>query len=103
MKKILFILLSLILVVGCNKSNESKIEESQTKNEQLQTIIITSDNIQYNIKWNNYDNPVDIRIVTLSKDGESHDYVVANNYIGRAGGLDIDHWPGCKCMKDSIK
>jgi len=103
MKKILFILLSLIFVVGCNKSNESKIEESQTKNEQPQTKIITSDNIQYNIKWNSYDNPVDIRIVTLSKDGESHDYVVANNYIGRAGGLDIDHWPGCKCMKDSIK
>jgi len=100
MKKILFILLSLILFVGCN---ESKIEEFQTKNEQPQTKIITSDNIQYNIKWNSFDSPVDIRIITLSKDGESHDYVVANNYIGRAGGLDIDHWPGCKCMKDSIK
>lgn len=100
MKKILFILLSLILLVGCN---ESKIEESQAKNEQPQTIIINSDNIQYNIKWHSFDSPVDIRIITLSKDGESHDYVVANSYIGRAGGLDIDHWPGCKCFKDSIK
>ena len=100
MKNVLFILLSLILVVGCN---EPKIEESQTKNEQPQTIIINSDNIQYNIKWSSFDSPVDIRIITLSKDGVSHDYVVGVSYVGRAGGIDIDHWPSCKCMKDSIK
>ena len=48
MKKILFILLSLILLVGCN---ESKIEESQTKNEQPQTIIINSFIIFININY----------------------------------------------------
>ena len=94
MKKILFIL-SLVLLVGCNDQN---IKESQTKNELPQTTVIKSDNIQYDIKWDN--NDVDIRIVTLSKDGETHDYVVATSYVYKSGGIDIDHWPGCKCFKN---
>ena len=96
MKKILFIL-SLVLFVGCN----GQLNENQSKHEQPQTTIIKSDNIQYDIKWDN--NDVDIRIVTLSKDGESHDYVVATSYVYKGGGIDIEHWPGCKCFKDSIK
>jgi len=96
MKKILFIL-SLVLFVSCGQ----EIQENQSKNEQPQTTVIKSDNIQYNIKWDN--NDVDIRIVTLSKDGESHDYIVATSYVYKGGGIDIEHWPGCKCFKDSIK
>lgn len=92
MKKILFIL-SLILFIACNR----KDGESFTINEIVNPH--DSTNIQYNIKWNSFTSAVDIRIVTLSKDGETHDYVIVNNYIGRAGGLDIDHWPGCKCFK----
>ena len=97
MKKILFIL-SLILFIGCcNHSDNSEQTDKLTINK----VVNTSDstNIQYNIEWHNIYNPVDIRIITLSKDGETHDYVVANNYIGRAGGLDIEHWEGCKCLK----
>ena len=96
MKKILFIL-SLILLISCGTS----IKETQSKNEQPQTTIIKSDNIQYNINWGN--NEVDIRIITLTKDGESHDYVVATSYVYKSGGLDIDHWPGCKCKSNNIK
>ena len=93
MKKILFIL-SLILFFGCGGS----VKENQSKHEQPQTTIIKSDNIQYDIKWDN--NDVDIRIVTLSKNGESHDYVVATSYVFKSGGLAIDHWAGCKCFKN---
>ena len=46
-------------------------------------------------------NDVDIRIVTLSKDGESHDYVVATSYVYKSGGLSIDHWAGCKCKSNN--
>lgn len=93
MNKILFIL-SLVLLISCGQ----EIQENQSKNEQPQTTVIKSDNIQYNIKWNN--NDVDIRIVTLSKGGESHDYVVATSYVYKAGGIAIDHWQGCKCFKN---
>jgi len=93
MKKILFIL-SLILFFGCGGS----VKENQSKHKQPQTTIIKSDNIQYDIKWDN--NDVDIRIVTLSKNGESHDYVVATSYVYKSGGLAIDHWAGCKCFKN---
>ena len=96
MKKILFIL-SLVLLISCN--GKSSVKENQSEYEQPQTTIIKSDNIQYNIKWSTYDNPVDIRIITLSKDDEIHDYVVANDYIGRGGGISIEHWAGCKCLK----
>ena len=93
MKKILFIL-SLVLLISCGQ----EIQENQSKNVQPQTTVIKSDNIQYDIKWNN--NDVDIRIVTLSKNGESHDYVVATSYVYKSGGLAIDHWAGCKCFKN---
>lgn len=95
MKKILFIL-SLVLLVACGGNENKSFTLNEVRNPQ------DSSNIQYNIKWDNINSsPVDIRIVTLiDKNGESHDYVVANNYIGRAGGLDIDHWPGCWCFKD---
>lgn len=101
MKKILFIL-SLILLIGCNQSNHYEKTDEFTKNK----VVNSSDstNIQYNIVWDNINySPVDIRIITLCKDGETHDYVVANNYIGRAGGLDIEHWEGCKCKSNNIK
>ena len=45
MKKILFIL-SLVLLISCGK----EIQENQSKNEQSQTTVIKSDNIQYDIK-----------------------------------------------------
>ena len=98
MKKILFIL-SLVLFIGCEVK-----EPKETVNEFTRSSVINStdsSNIQYNITWDNISySPVDIRIVTLKKNDETHDYVVANNYIGRAGGLAIDHWPGCKCFKN---
>ena len=95
MKKILFIL-SLVLFVGCN----GQLNENQSKNEQPKTTVIKSDNIQYNIEWDNINySPVDIRIITLSKDGESHDYIVATSYVYKGGGIAIEHWPGCKCFK----
>ena len=92
MKKILFIL-SLIVLVSCNNGQT----DNQFKHEQPQTILIQSDNIQYNINWKH--NDVDIRIITLTKDGNSHDFVVATSYVYKGGGIDINHWPGCKCMK----
>jgi len=98
MKKILFIILSLILFINCKHSTNYENTDAFTINK----VVNSSDstNIQYNIEWDNINySPVDIRIITLSKDGETHDYVVANNYIGRAGGLDIEHWEGCKCLK----
>ena len=93
MKKILFILI-LVLFVGCN----GQLNENQSKHEQPQTTVIKSDNIQYDIKWDY--NDVDIRIVTLLKDGEIHDYVVATSYVYKGGGIAIDHWSGCKCFKN---
>ena len=102
MKKLLFIL-SLILFIGCNDYKHSDNNSEQTNELTINKTVNSSDstNIQYNIKWDNINHsPVDIRIITLSKDGETHDYVVANNYIGRAGGLDIEHWAGCNCFKN---
>ena len=93
MKKILFIL-SLVLLISCGK----EFQENQSKNEQSQTTVIKSDNIQYDIKWGN--NNVDIRIVTLSKDGETHDYVITSLIVYKGGGISIDHWAGCKCFKN---
>jgi len=93
MKNIL-LLLSLVLLIGCGQG----VQENQSKHEQPQTTVIKSDNIQYDIRWDN--NDVDIRIVTLSKDGESHDYVVATSYVYKSGGLAIDHWAGCKCLEN---
>lgn len=92
MKKILFIL-SLIVLVSCNSCQT----DNQFKHEQPQTTLIKSDNIQYDINWNS--NDVDIRIITLTKDGDSHDFVVATSYVYKGGSIDINHWPGCKCMK----
>lgn len=98
MKKFFVLVFSCLILFGCG-SNEQK----ETVNEFTRSSIINSmdsSNIQYNIQWDNINySPVDIRIITLKKNGETHDYVVANNYIGRAGGLSIDHWPGCKCFK----
>ena len=97
MKKIFILLFSCLILFGCNSNDINNVNEF-TRNSVVNSK--DSSNIQYNIAWDNINySPVDIRIITLSKDGESHDYVVANNYIGRAGGLDIDHWPGCKCFK----
>ena len=78
MKKVLFIIFSLILLIGCK-------EENQTTNEQ-------SNNIQYHSTFNSgRETATDIRIITLTKDGRTHDYVVANNISGRAGGIAIEH------------
>ena len=100
MNKILILIFSILILFGCNSNNSSN-----NVNEFTRSSIINSDdssNIQYNITWDNINySPVDIRIITLKKDAEIHDYVVANNYIGRAGGLAIDHWAGCKCLKNN--
>lgn len=97
MKNILILLFSCLILFGCQSNDHYNVDQF-TRNAVVNST--DSSNIQYNIEWDNINfSPVDIRIITLTKDGESHDYVVANNYIGRAGGLDIDHWPGCKCFK----
>lgn len=99
MKKFFVLVFSCLILFGCGSK-----EQTETVNEFTRSSVINSrdsSNIQYNIEWDNINySPVDIRIITLKKDGEIHDYVVANNYIGRAGGLSIDHWPGCKCFKN---
>lgn len=95
MKKFLFILI-LILFISCGQKSP---EQNQSKNEQPQTTIIKSDNIQYDIIWNKYSN-VDVRIITLTKDNETHDYVVASSYVGRGGGISTEHWAGCKCVNN---
>lgn len=97
MKKILFIL-SLFCLISCDNQ---VINDNQSNNKQPQTTVIKSDNIQYDIKWGN--NNVDVRIITLSKDGETHDYVITSLIVYKGGGISTDHWAGCKCMKDSIK
>ena len=102
MKKFFVLVFSCLILFSCG-TKESQ-EPKGTINEFTRNSVINSadsSNIQYNIAWDNINySPVDIRIVTLKKNGETHDYVVANNYIGRAGGLSIDHWPGCKCFKN---
>lgn len=90
MKKILFIL-SFILFISCNCGHQ-KVSQAGVQPEIAQ---ITEDNIQYDIEWKN--NNVDVRIVTLEKNGIKHDYVVATSYVGRAGGISIEHWEGCDC------
>ena len=101
MKKFFVLVFSCLILFSCGPK-----EQTETVNEFTRSSAINStesSNIQYNIKWDNIEyTPVDIRIVTLKKDDEIHDYVVANSYItGRAGGLVIDHWPGCKCLKNN--
>lgn len=100
MKKFFVLVFSCLILFGCGSS-----EQKETVNEFTRNSVINSQdssNIQYNIDWDNINySPVDIRIVTLKKGDEIHDYVVANNYIGRAGGLSIDHWAGCKCLKNN--
>ena len=91
MKKILFIL-SFILFISCD-CDISKVSQDcvQPENEQL-----TKDNIQYGIIWSS--NNVDVRIITLEKNGIKHDYVVAASHIPNGtGGISIEHWKGCKC------
>ena len=84
MKKILFIFFSLIMFVGCNNDK--------------QTIDEPSNSIQYYSAFNSDRlNATEIRIITLTKDGKTHDYVVANNRAGRGGGIAIVHWEGCAC------
>ena len=98
MKKFFVLVFSCLILFGCGPK-----EQKETVNDFTKSFVINStnsSNIQYNIKWNTYDNPVDIRIITLSKDDETHDYVVANDYIGRGGGISIEHWAGCKCFKN---
>lgn len=91
MKKILFIL-CFILFVSCECSSP-KISNVCVQPEIGQ---ITKDNIQYDINWNH--NNVDVRIITLEKNGIKHDYVVATSYIVRGGGgISIEHWEGCNC------
>lgn len=100
MKKFFALVFSCLILFSCGTK-----EQKETVNEFTRSSVVNSgdsSNIQYNIKWDNIDySPVDIRIVTLKKDGEIHNYVVANNYIGRAGGLSISHWAGCKCLKNN--
>ena len=94
MKKILFIL-SFILFNSCDYGHQEVSDVSvQPEIEQ-----ITKDNIQYHIKWkpNEVFNSVDIRIVTLEKNGIKHDYVIVTSYVGRGGGISIEHWEGCEC------
>jgi len=103
MKKILLTLLVVILFSCCGNRENQEVNANGNSFTRFEvTDTKDSTNIQYNIHWFeiNY-SPVDIRIITLKKDGETHDYVVANNYIGRAGGLAIDHWVGCKCLKNN--
>ena len=100
-KKILFIL-SLILFINCDCSHQEVSDVFvQPSNISVQPEIeqITKDNIQYHIKWkpNEVFNSVDVRIVTLEKNGIKHDYVIATSYVGRGGGISIEHWEGCEC------
>lgn len=90
MKKILFIL-SFILFISCDRIHQ-EVSKVCVQPEIGQ---ITEDNIQYDVKWKA--NNVDIRIVTLEKNGIKHDYVVATSYIIRGGGISIEHWEGCEC------
>lgn len=95
MKKFFVLVFSCLVLFSC----EPKVTVNEfTRNSAINSA--DSSNIQYNITWHDIiSSPVDIRIVTLKKNGETHDYVVANNYIGHGGGLAIDHWPGCECFK----
>lgn len=98
MKKFFVLVFSCLVLFGCGSNEQKEIVNEFTRSSIINSM--DSSNIQYNIQWDNINySPVDIRIITLKKNGETHDYVVANNYIGRAGGLSIDHWPGCKCFK----
>ncbi len=88
MKKILFVIFSLIMFVGCS-------DDKQTTNEQLNE---PSNSIQYTTRLKGGRLiGADIRIITLTKDGKTHDYVVATNRAGRGGGVAIVHWEGCAC------
>ena len=88
MKKFLFIFCLFFLLSCGNKSN----------NEQPQALMISTENIQYDIRWNDYSN-IDVRIITLEKNNEAHDYVVAASWVGKGSGVSIEHWAGCKCLK----
>ena len=90
MKKILFIL-SFILFISCDCGIQ-KVSKVCVQPEIGQ---ITEDNIQYNIEWKT--NNVDVRIITLEKNGIKHDYVVATSYVARGCGVSIEHWKGCEC------
>ena len=99
MKKFFVLVFSCLILFSCGTKEPKGTVNEFTRNSVINST--DSSNIQYNITWDNINySPVDIRIVTLKKNGETHDYVVANNYIGRAGGLSIDHWPGCKCFNN---
>ena len=89
MKKILFIF-CLFCLFSC--SVEIKHNKEQPP---IETIDSTC--IQYDVRIGNRD--VDIRVIPVTKDGETHDYVVGTAVLYKAGGISIDHWPGCKCFK----
>lgn len=91
MKKFLLIL-SLILFVSCDLMSIQKVSKVCDQPEIGQ---ITEDNIQYDIEWKL--NDVDVRIVTLTKNGIKHDYVIATSCVNRGSGLSIEHWEGCEC------
>lgn len=92
-----FIILICVAIINISCKGQN-LNENQSNLEQPQTTIIKTDNIQYDIVWDNSSN-VDVRIIKLTKDNETHDYVVATSYVGRAGGISTEHWVGCKCLK----
>ena len=95
MKKIL-ILFCAVMLVACNKkatSNDIFNEKSKTEVQKpVKKVIKPTNKITYTTPdWRN----VELRIVTL----EGHKYVVATNYTGRAGAIDIEHAESCHCLK----
>lgn len=95
MKKILFIL-SLILFIGC--AGEVSNEPIQKKNNQPGIELIDTTCVQYDVHIGN--NDVDVRVIPVTKNGETHDYVVATAILYKAGGVSVEHWAGCSCFKN---
>jgi len=93
MKKILFIL-SLILFIGCGEVSNEPV---QKKNNQPGIELIDTTCVQYDVHIGN--NDVDVRVIPVTKNGVTHDYVVATAILYKAGGVSIEHWAGCNCLR----
>lgn len=90
MKNIFILFISIFLFIYCGNPTTDNLVDTRKE-----SVIKTDSNaIGYDIYWDAHKD-VDIRMINI----EGHKYIVATSYVGRAGGIDIEHSESCECKK----
>lgn len=84
---------------GTATEKENGKEAVKVKNNQTPPTEIEGVGIQYDVEMGSINN-VDVRVIPVTGNGETHDYVVAVSLFYKAGGIGIEHFAGCRCFKE---